>query len=63
MKTMAKLNEMYFELFWHSLYSLNLALCDYWLFADFNRMLQVKKLGSNEDVIGEIEVYFESKPK
>ena len=40
-----------------------MAPCDYWLFADLKRMLQGKRIGSNEEVILETEVYFETKYK
>ena len=60
---MAKLHELYFELFPHPPYSPDLAPNDYWLFANLKRMLQGKKFGSNEEVISESEVYFEAKDK
>ena len=34
---------------------------DYWLFADMKKIIQGKRFGSNEEVIGETEAYFESK--
>ena len=57
---MAKLDELHFELLPHLPYSPNLAPSDYWLFADLKRMLQRKRLGSNEEVISETEAHFES---
>ena len=39
----------------------DLAPSDYLLFADLKKMLQAKRLGSNEQVIAETEVNFESK--
>ena len=36
---------------------------DFWLFADLKRMLQRKRFGYNEEVISEIEAYFEAKDK
>ncbi len=57
--TTAKLHELLFEFFLHP----DLALSDYWLFADLKRMLQGKRSGSNEEVISETEVYFEVKDK
>ncbi|KAM8702325.1 hypothetical protein ACLKA7_004989 [Drosophila subpalustris] len=42
MKTMAKLNELGFELLPHPPYSPDLAPSDYWLFADLKKMLRVK---------------------
>lgn len=63
MKTMAKLNELRFELLCHPPYSPDLAPSDYWLFADLKRMLQGKKFGSNEEVITEVEAYFANKDK
>ena len=61
MKTMVKLNELIFELLPHPPYSLYLALSDYWPFGYLKKMLQGKSFGSNEEVITETEVYFESK--
>ena len=59
---MAKLHELHFELLPHLPYSLDLAPSNYWLFANLKRMLQGKRLGSNE-VISESEAYFEAKDK
>ena len=56
---MAKL----YELLSHPPYSPALAPNDYWLFADLKRMLQGKRVCSNEEVILETEVYFEAKDK
>ena len=61
MKTMVNLNELSFELLYHLPYSPDLAPSDYWLFADLKKMVQVKRFGSNEEVIAETEAYFESK--
>lgn len=63
MKTMAKINELGFDLLPHPPYSPDLAPSDYWLFADLKKMLQGKKFGSNEEVIAETEAYFEAKDK
>ncbi len=41
----------------------DLAPSKYWLFADLKKMLQGKRLGSNEEVIAAIEAYFEAKNK
>ena len=60
---MAKLQELHFELFPHQPYSPDLASSDYWLFADLKRMLQGKRLGSNEELISETETYSEAKDK
>ncbi|GFW77001.1 histone-lysine N-methyltransferase SETMAR [Trichonephila clavipes] len=60
---MVKLNELGFELLSHPLYSLDLAPSNNWLFVDSKMMLQGKRFGSNEEVITEIEAYFESKDK
>lgn len=35
-------------------------LSDYWLFADFKRMLVGSRFSSNEEAIAEVEAYFES---
>ena len=61
--TMAKLHELHFELLPRPPYSPDLAPSDYWLLADLKRMLQGKIFGSNEEVISEAEVYFETKGK
>ena len=60
---MAKLHELHFELCLHPPYSPDLAISDYWLFADLKRMFQRKRLGSNEKVILETEAYFKAKDK
>ncbi|KAL7726109.1 hypothetical protein ACLKA6_010156 [Drosophila palustris] len=44
MKTMAKLNELGFELLPHPPYSPDLAPSDYWLFADLKKMLRARAL-------------------
>ena len=61
--TMAKLHELRLELLLHTPYSPVLAPSNYWLFADLKRMLQRKRLSSNEEVILETEAYFEAKDK
>ena len=55
---MAKLHELHFKLLLHPLYSPDLTLCNYWLFAELQRMLQEKRFVSNEEVI--TEAYFEA---
>ena len=60
---MAKLHEFHFELIPHPPYSQDLAPRDYWLFADFKRMLEGKRFDSNEEVILETEAYFATKDK
>ena len=61
MKTMAKLNELSFELLPHPSYSPYLAPSNYWLFGDLKKMLQGKRFGSKEEVFAETEAYFESR--
>ena len=61
--TMAKLDELHFELLPHPTYFPYLATGNYWLFADLKRMLQGKRFGFNEEVISETEVYCEAKDK
>ena len=41
----------------------NLALSDYYLFADLEKMLQGKRFYSNEEVTTETNAYFEAKDK
>ena len=60
---MAKMHELHFELLPHLLYSPDLAPSDYWLFSDLKRMLQGKRVGSDDEVIAETEAYFEAKDK
>ena len=52
-----------FELLLHSPYSPDLGPSDFYLFANLKRLLQGKRLGSNEEVIAETEAYFEAKDK
>ena len=61
MKTMVKLSELSFELLPHPPYSPDLAPSDYWRFADLKKLLQGKRLSSNEEVIAETKAYFESR--
>ena len=48
---MAKRHELHFELLLDSPYSPDLALSNYWLFADLKRMLQGKRFSSNEVIL------------
>ena len=61
--TMAKLNELSFELLPHPPYSLDMAPSDYYLFVDLKKMLRGKRFYSNEEVITETNAYFEAKDK
>ena len=61
--TMAKLNEVSFELLPHPPYSPDLAPSDYYLFADLKKMLQGKRFYFNEEVITEKNAYFGDKDK
>ena len=63
MKTMAKLNELGYELLPYPPYSPDLAPRDYFLFADLKRMLAGKKFKDNDGVIAETEAYFAEKTK
>ena len=45
----------------HQHHSFDLALSDYWLFADLKRMLQGKRFGSNEEGISKTEVFWGQK--
>jgi hypothetical protein len=60
---MAKLHELYYKLLPYPPYSQGLAPSDFFMFADFKRMLAGKKFSTNEQVIPETEVYFEAKEK
>ena len=61
MKEMVKLNQLNFELLSHQPHFPDLALSNYWLFADLKKMLRGKRYGSIEEVIAETEVYLKSK--
>ena len=63
MKSMAKLQELGFELLPHPPCSPDLAPSDFFLFSDLKRMLAGKKFCADEEVIEEIEAYFEAKDK
>ena len=63
MKTIVKLNELRFKLIFHPLYSSDMTPIDYWMFADLKTVFQEKRFGSKEEVIAELEAYFESKDK
>lgn len=63
MKTMAKLQELNFELLPHPPYSPDLAPSDFYLFSDLKRMLAGKKFRADDEVIAEVEAYFEAKDK
>ena len=63
MKTMVKLNDLRFELLSHPPYSPDLAALDFYLFADFKKMLQGKRFSSDDEVIAVTEAYFEAKDK
>ncbi|GFX81567.1 histone-lysine N-methyltransferase SETMAR [Trichonephila clavipes] len=62
-KRIVKLNELCFELLSHSPYIPDLDSSDHWVLADLQEMLQGKRFGSNEEVIAEVEAYFDSKNK
>lgn len=57
-KTMAKLNDLGYELLPHPPYSPDLAPSDYYLFPDLKRWLQGKRFYSNEEVEFETDSYF-----
>ncbi len=63
MKTMAKLNELGLSPFPYPWYSPDLALSNYWFFADLKKMLQGKRLCSNEEVIAATKTYFVAEDK
>ena len=60
---MSKLHELAFELLPYSVYSLDLALSNFFLFLDLKWMLAGKKSIVDEEVTAGIEVYFEAKDK
>ncbi|KAF7273341.1 hypothetical protein GWI33_013943 [Rhynchophorus ferrugineus] len=55
--TVSKIHELGLELLTRPPYSPDLALSDYFLFSDLNRMLAGKKFSLNEEVIDETEAY------
>lgn len=63
MLTMAKLNEIRFELLPHPPYSPDLAPSDYYLFSDLKQHLRGQRYHSNAEVIGATEGYFAGKDK
>ena len=56
--SMAKINDLRFELLPHPPYSPDLAPSDYYLFPNLKRWLQGKRFSTNEEVICETEAYF-----
>jgi [histone H3]-lysine36 N-dimethyltransferase SETMAR len=62
-KTTAKLHKLGYELLSHPPYSPDRAPSYFILFADLKRMLAGKKFFTNQEVIAEIEAYFEAMSK
>ena len=60
---MAKLYELGFELLPHPPHSPDLALGDYWLFAQLKKWLAGRKFHSNNEVITGCETYFAAQDK
>jgi hypothetical protein len=60
MKTTAKLHELGYKLLLHPPYFPDLAPSDFFLLADFKRVLAGNKFSTNEEVIAENEAYFEA---
>jgi len=54
----AKLVELGYKLLPHSLYSPDLAPCDFFLFPNLKKSLAGQKFVSNEEVVAAIEAYF-----
>ena len=63
MKTMVKLNDLRFELLPHPQYLPDLAPSDFYWFADLKKMIQCKRISSDDEVIAATEAYFEAKDK
>jgi len=61
--TMAKINELKFELLEHPPYSPDLAPSDFWLFPHLKKFLRGKRFSSNEEVIATVEGYFAGLPE
>lgn len=61
--TMAKLNDLRYELLHQPPYSPDLAPSDYYLFPNLKRWLQGKRFTSNDEVIAETNAYFEGLDK
>jgi len=57
--SMAKFNEFRYELLPHPTYLPDLALCDYFLFPNLKKWFEGKKFITREQLIAEIEAYFE----
>jgi len=60
---MVKFNEFRYELLLHSAYSPDLALCDYFLFANLKKWFGGKKFITRKQLIAETEAYFEGLDK
>ncbi|KAG5343805.1 SETMR methyltransferase, partial [Acromyrmex heyeri] len=56
---MAKFNEFHYELLSHPAYSLDLALCDYFLFPNLKKWFGGKRFTTKEQLIAETEAHFE----
>lgn len=61
--TMAKFNELKYELLEHPPYSPDLAPSDYFLFRNLKQFLRGKRFSSNEEAIATVQQYFESLPE
>lgn len=62
-RTMAKFQELHYELLEHPPYSPDLAPSDFYLFPNLKRFLRGKRFSSNEEVIAAVDGYFEDLPE
>lgn len=60
--TMAKINELHYELLEHPPYSPDLAPSDFHLFPHLKKFMRGQRFSSNEEVIAAVEAYFASLP-
>lgn len=62
-QTMAKLNDLRYELIEHPPYSPDLAPSDFHLFPNLKKFLRGKRFSSNEEVIATVNQYFDELPE
>ena len=63
LRSMAKIDELKFQLVDHPPYSPDLAPSDYFLFPNLKKWLGGQRFFSNEEVIDQTDAYFENLPK
>lgn len=61
--TMAKINELKYDLLEHPPYSPDLAPSDFWLFSHLKKFMRGKHFSSNDEVIAAVDEYFADLPE